>query len=106
MASEQETQSTTENNNESILSILAMLGGLGIIVMVGATGYGVVMDNADSGIIGMFLMAGAGLLAAGIAGWVIVVRPHENIDDISVGTYHGHHHDDHDDHADESHSEH
>lgn len=103
MASEQETQSTTETNNEGTLTILSMLGGLGIIIMVVAAGYGVVMDNADSGIIGLFVMAGAGLLVAGIAGWVIVVRPHENIDDITVANYHGHHHDDHDD---ESHSEH
>ena len=103
MASEQETQSTTENNNDGILTLLAMLAGLGIIVMVFAAGYGVVMDNADSSIIGLFTLAGAGLLAAGIGGWVIVVRPHENIDDITVPKYHGHHHDDHDD---ESHSDH
>lgn len=99
MASEQETQNTTETNNEGTLTILAMLAGLGIIVMVGAAAYGVVMENADSGIIGLFTLAGAGFLVAGIAGWVIVVRPHENIDDISIGTYHGHHHDDDDAHA-------
>lgn len=98
MASEQETQNTTESNNEGVLTILAMLAGLGITIMVVATGYGVVMENADSGIIGLFTLAGAGLLVAGIAGWVIVVRPHENIDDITVANYHGHHHDD-DDHA-------
>lgn len=98
MASEQETQNTTESNNEGALTILAMLAGLGITIMVVAAGYGVVMENADSGIIGLFTLAGAGLLVAGIAGWVIVVRPHENIDDITVANYHGHHHDD-DDHA-------
>lgn len=104
MASEQETQETNETNNETILTILAMIGGLGITAMLVAAGYGVVMENADGNIIGLFTMAGAGLLVAGIGGWVIVTRPFENIDDITVPNYHGHHHDDHAE--DDEHAEH
>lgn len=107
MASEQETQETNTTNNESVLTILSMVGGLGITAMVVAAGIGVVWDNADTALIGLFVMAGAGLLVASIGGWAIVTRPHENIDDITVAKYHGHHHDDHDDHAeDDSHAEH
>ncbi|GAB5491459.1 MAG: hypothetical protein Phog2KO_16740 [Phototrophicaceae bacterium] len=105
MASEQETQTTTEASNETALSILAMLGGLGITLMVVAAGVGVVWTNADSGLIGLIVMAGAGFLIAAIAGWVIVVRPHENFDDINEPMYHGHHHEE--DHAeDDAHAEH
>ena len=97
MASENETQSTTETSNETALSILAMVGGLGIMLMVVAAGVGVVWENADSGLIGLIVMIGAGLLVSGVGGWVIVVRPHENFDDINEPMYHGHHHDEHED---------
>lgn len=103
MASEQETQITTEVSNEPVLTILAMIGGLGITTMVVAAGVGVVWENADSALIGLFLMAGFGLIVAGVGGWVIVERPHENFDDISQGIYHGHHHDDDHAHVDEEH---
>lgn len=106
MASEQETQNTTETNNESTLTLLAMIGGLGVVTMVVAAGVGVVLENVDTAIVGLFVMAGFGLLVAGIAGWFIVVRPLENIDDITVPKYHGHHHEDHDGHGDDSHSDH
>lgn len=101
MASEQNTSENNTASNETALGILAMLGGFGITVMVVAAGVGVVWENADSGLIGLFVMAGLGLLVAAIAGWVIVVRPHENFDDINEPMYHGHHHDD--DHADDAH---
>ncbi len=106
MASEQETQNTTDtSSNENVLSILAMLGGLGIVLMVVAAGVGVVWENADSGLIGLFVMAGVGFLVTSVAGWVIVVRPHENFDDINEPLYHGHHHEE--DHAeDDAHAEH
>lgn len=106
MASEQEIQTTVETSNETALSILAMLGGLGITLMVVAAGVGVVWENADSGLIGLIVMAGAGFLAIAIAGWVIIVRPHENFDDINEPMYHGHHHEE--DHAeeDDAHAEH
>lgn len=101
MASENEVQNTPENANDSVLTLLAMLGGLGITIMVFAAGVGVVWENADSGLIGLFVMIGAGLLISGIGGWIIVVRPHENFDDITVPMYHGHHHDEHDEHSEE-----
>ncbi|MGB7340968.1 MAG: hypothetical protein WBC91_18870 [Phototrophicaceae bacterium] len=102
MASEQEIQITAEASNETPLAILAMIGGLGIITMVVAAGVGVVWENADSALIGLFLMAGFGFIVASVGGWVIVERPHENFDDINQGIYHGHHHDDdHSDHVDE-----
>ena len=104
MASEQETP-TTEESNETILSILAMLGGLGIVMMVVAAGIGVMWQNADSGLIGLFVMAGAGFLIAAVGGWVIVVRPHESFDDINQPLYHGHHHEE--DHVEaDAHAEH
>ena len=107
---EEETQQTNEAPNENVLTILSMVGGLGIVTMLVAAGIGVVWENADTGLIGVLVMAGAGLLVAAIGGWVLVVRPHENFDDISVPMYHGHHHDDdheHDaEHADESDSAH
>ena len=107
MASEQETQTTVETSNETVLSILAMLGGLGITLMVVAAGVGVVWENADSGLIGLIVMAGAGFLVASVGGWVMVVRPHENFDDISQPLYHGHHHEeDHAEDDDDSHTEH
>lgn len=93
MASEQEIQTTSEQtSNETVLTILAMIGGLGIVTMVIAAAIGVVWENADSGLIGVFVMAGFGLIVAGVGGWVIVERPYENFDDISQANYHGHHH--------------
>ncbi|MEM9951203.1 MAG: hypothetical protein AAF846_06380 [Chloroflexota bacterium] len=94
MASEQDIQTTEQTSNESVLTILSMLGGLGITTMVVAAGIGVVWENADSGLIGLFVMAGFGLLVAGVGGWVIVERPYEDFDDINQPNYHGHHHDD------------
>ena len=99
MASEQNTPESNDSN-QSVLSLLAMMGGFGIFMIVVAAGTGVVWENADSGLIGLFAMIGAGLLIAAIGGWVINVKPYENFDDISVPMYHGHHHDDH---ADDEH---
>ncbi|MGJ3238270.1 MAG: hypothetical protein ACFE0Q_06150 [Anaerolineae bacterium] len=98
MVSEENVQENNEQNNENTLTILAMVGGLGITMMLVAAGIGVVWENADSGLIGLIVLIGAGLLVAAIGGWVIVVRPHEHIDDINQPMYHGHHHDDDDHH--------
>lgn len=103
MASEQKHSETSQaNNNETVLTVLSMLGGLGIVMMVVAAAVGVVLPDIDSGLIGVLVMLGAGLLVAAIAGWVLVVRPYENFDDINEPLYHGHHHED--DHADEAHT--
>lgn len=108
MASEQDVQVTEQTDNKAtVLTILSMIGGLGITTMVVAAGIGVVWENADSGLIGMFVMGGLALLVASIGGWVIVERPHENFDDINQPMYHGHHHDDHhDDDSDNDHNSH
>lgn len=99
MAGEQDIQTVVNDStetDETVLMLLSMLGGLGIVLMVVALGVGVVWENADSGIIGLIVMVGFGLLVVAIGGWVIVTRPYEDFDDITVANYHGHHHDDHD----------
>ncbi|MEL7434280.1 MAG: hypothetical protein AAFN11_10075 [Chloroflexota bacterium] len=95
MASENEAQTSVEETaNETTLMLLSMLGGVGIFAMVIALGVGVVWADADSELIGLVVMIGAALLAVSVGGWVIVTRPYENFDDITVANYHGHHHDD------------
>jgi len=95
-----EPQETTQESNQNLLVGLSMLGGAGIVTMVVAAGIGVVMPDADGGVIGIIVMAGAALLVAGIGGWVIAERPYANFDDINVPMDTGHHHEeDHDDDA-------
>lgn len=82
-------------------TMLAMIGGGGIILAIVALGVGVVNPNANSSTIGMLVLAGIGLLVLGVGGWVVAAQPHKNFDDINQPMYHGHH-DDHDHEADES----
>ena len=96
-----ETHETQENEqqpvSENTLIGISMIGGLGITLAIVAVAIGVVLPDAPSDIIGLTVAVGFGLLITSIAGWALVVRPHENFDDINVPMYHGHHHDDHDD---------
>lgn len=96
-----ETHGTSETTqpqvSKSVLRGIAMLGGLGITLMMVAAGTGVVLPDAPSDIIGLVVALGAGLLITAIAGWIIGVRPHEHFDDITVPQYHGHQHDEHSD---------
>ncbi|MDQ7024479.1 MAG: hypothetical protein Q9P01_11395 [Anaerolineae bacterium] len=100
-----ETQETQDKEqakvSESVLTGIAMIGGLGVTLMIVAAGVGVVLPDAPSDIVGLVVALGAGLLVTSIAGWVVAVRPHEHFDDINVPLYHGHQHDD-DDHGDEN----
>jgi ABC-type nickel/cobalt efflux system permease component RcnA len=88
-------ETETTKASESTLTILAMLGGLGIVAMVVAAGIGVVLPEIDSGLVSLIVLAGAGFLVTSIGGWVIATRPYENFDDITVAQYHGHHHEEH-----------
>ena len=93
MSTENETKPAVSQN---VLYGLAMIGGLGLTLMIVAAGIGVLnLDGFDNSIIGLFVGLGFGLLVASIGGWVIAVRPHENFDDITVAQYHGHHHEEH-----------
>ena len=79
---------------------LSTLAYAGLIIMVLALAYGVVTGaDANTSAIGSFFVLGLVLLLTGILGWVGVVRPFENFDDINVplDTGHGHeaHHEDH-----------
>jgi hypothetical protein len=77
--------------SKSVLTGIAMIGGLGITLMMLALGIGVVLPDAPS-VIGLVVALGVGLLITSIAGWIIATRPYEHFDDITVAQYHGHHH--------------
>jgi hypothetical protein len=98
-----ETHEIQENEppkvSDSVLTGIAMIGGLGIILMIGAAGVGVVLSDAPSDIIGLVVAIGASLLVTSIAGWMLAVRPHEHFDDINVPKYHGHHDHEHNTHV-------
>lgn len=91
--------SNNQLNNPQVLTGLAMIGGLGLTVMIVAFGYGVVDSSADSGLIGMALVAGGLLVLGASVAWFFVVEPHKHFDDINKPMYHGHHdHNEHDAH--------
>lgn len=89
MSSEQETKAAVSQN---VLYGLAMIGGLGMTLMIVAAGIGVVLPDVDSSLVALIVVLGFGLMIASVGGWVIAVRPHEHFDDITVPQYHGHHH--------------
>jgi hypothetical protein len=98
VASEPETQETKEESREGVLTGIALIGGLGITMMVLAAGIGVVLPDADSAFAGLITLIGLGLLVTSIGGWVILVRPYENFDDISIPLDEGHHHGEEEEH--------
>jgi multisubunit Na+/H+ antiporter MnhB subunit len=88
--------------SQNVLYGLAMVGGLGLTLMIVAAGIGVLnLEDVDSSLVGLFVVLGLGLLIASIGGWVIATRPFENFDDITVAQYHGHHHEEHHEEAHE-----
>ena len=100
MSTDTNTQNT--NPNQSLITWLSMLGGLGITLMVGALAIGSVDASASSNAIGLTLLTGLLCLLAAIVAWFGVVQPHKHFDDINVPQYHGHEHHDtahSDDHA-------
>jgi hypothetical protein len=88
------TDTNTPNTNQSLITWLAMLGGLGITLMVGAIAIGSVDANANSTAIGLAILTGLLCLFGAIATWIAVVQPHKHFDDINVAQYHGHEHHD------------
>lgn len=92
MSSEHENQETKKEASQTVLTGLAMIGGLGVTLMMLAAGIGVVLPDADSSLLGLITLIGAGLLFTGIAAWIITVRPYEHFDDITVPAPDQHHH--------------
>jgi hypothetical protein len=86
---------TSENSSKpSTLLIfgLAMVAGLGLVLMMIALGIGVVQGiAADSNAIGLFFVGGLILLILGAGGWIAVVQPQKHFDDISQPMDTGHH---------------
>lgn len=79
---------------------LAMVAGLGVVLMMVALGIGVVQGSgADGSTIGMLFAAGLILFILGAVGWFAVVQPQKHFDDITVPMDTGHHaaepHDEH-----------
>ena len=74
---------------------LAMVGGLGMTIMIlGATVgvvYGASLDAGETHSLGMFIVVGLLLLALAIGLWLGWVRPFERFDDINVPAEAEHH---------------
>ncbi|MBE0688575.1 MAG: hypothetical protein IH587_00455 [Anaerolineae bacterium] len=71
---------------------LSMLAGAGLITMILSLAYGVIVGaDANTSAIGSFFILGLVLFITGVLGWVAVVRPFENFDDINIPMDTGHH---------------
>ena len=88
----------THNENQPdklTLYGLAMVGGLGITMMIMAATIGVIggtdLDPASTNLIGLVAIAGLLLLIVAIGFWIGLVRPFENFDDINVPAEPEHH---------------
>ncbi|GAB4522253.1 MAG: hypothetical protein OHK0046_34610 [Anaerolineae bacterium] len=93
-----ETPSNTSNN--SLTAGLALLAGLGVILMITSAAVGVIQGtNANDELIGLLFWSGVVTFVAGAVAWGGVVRPWENFDDINVAQYTGH-----TDHHEEAHT--
>lgn len=70
------------------LYALAMVGGLGITMMIVSAMFGVIggtnLDASTTNLIGLSLIAGLLLLITAIGFWLGLVRPFERFDDINV----------------------
>jgi hypothetical protein len=89
--------------NPAILG-LAVLAGLGFILMMIALGMGVIGGaDADSSAVGLLFAVGLALFILGAVGWFATARPDRHFDDINVPQYTGHHEGDHHDDAHAAH---
>ena len=85
-----EEHSTQSDNQPSRLTLygLAMVGGLGITMMIMAATIGVIggaeLDAASTNLIGLMVVGGLLLLIVSIGFWAGMVRPFANFDDINV----------------------
>lgn len=78
---------------------LALVAGLGFILMMIALGTGVIQGStADNNAIGLFFAVGLALFILGAVGWFATARPDKHFDDINVPQYTGHHEEHHDAH--------
>jgi hypothetical protein len=79
---------------------LALVAGLGFILMMIALGIGVIQGSAaNSNAIGLLFASGLALFILGLVGWFATARPDKHFDDINVPQYTGHHEEPHDDAA-------
>ncbi len=81
------------NVEENLVAATAGTGLLLTMIAGLATGFG----SEDSDLTRLLLLAGLGLLGAGMALWLVLLRPWEKFDDLQTPYYTGHHHDDHHD---------
>ena len=85
-----EEHSTQSDNQPSRLTLygLAMVGGLGITMMIIAATFGVIggteLDAASTNAVGLIIVGGLLLLIVAIGFWIGLVRPFTNFDDINV----------------------
>ena len=90
-----EEQSSAEQPSRLTLYSLAMVGGLGMTMMMAAAAVGVVygagLDAAATQNLGLLLVSGLLLLAAAIGFWLGWVRPFQHFDDINVPAEPEHH---------------
>ncbi|NDJ59907.1 MAG: hypothetical protein GYB67_02210 [Chloroflexi bacterium] len=100
----------TKHTNNPLTFGLALAAGTGILLMILALAFGVVGGaDADMTLIAILFFLGLALLIGGIAGWLFVVQPFANFDDINQpqdaephddhGAHDADHDDAHDDHA-------
>lgn len=89
------TEKISKNGSMAVLG-MAMLAGLGVILIIIALGIGVIQGNAaDGNTIGLLFGAGVALFILGGMGWFGLVQPHKHFDDINVPMEAEPHHDDH-----------
>jgi hypothetical protein len=85
------TEKISRNGSMTVLG-LAMLAGLGVVLMMTALAIGVIQGSAaDSSAVGLFFAGGLVLFILGAAGWFAVVQPQKHFDDINIPMDTGHH---------------
>lgn len=88
-----------DNQNSQIdpglLTGLAMIGGLGMTIMIVAAGVGVADSTVDSQVIGLFVLIGFIILISAILTWLFVAQPYRSFDNIDIPApdEHAHEHD-------------
>lgn len=82
----------TKHTNNPLTFGLALAAGIGVILMILALALGVIQgEGADANALGLLLVGGLILMIVGIGGWLGVVQPFRNFDDINVPKDTGHH---------------
>ena len=82
----------TKHTNNPLTFGLALAAGIGVILMILALAVGVIQgETADANALGLVIAGGLILLIVGVGGWVGVVQPYRNFDDINQPKDTGHH---------------